>query len=200
MWLVAGPNGSGKSTFANSRTTSLLSGSPLTKFNADDVARDLRIKNRSLSQDQADLQAVRTIDAKVKHAVENGKSLLVETVLSSDKYKATVARATDLGFLIGLIYITLNSPELNVARVKLRVELGGHDVPKAKINSRWERSLLNLPWFVERASVAFIYDNSGASAHGAELIAVKEMQQKLRLIRKGLNTRIETALEPLLGH
>jgi predicted ABC-type ATPase len=198
MWLVAGPNGSGKSTFVNSEATSLLPGNPFTKFNPDELAKALRDKDRSLSREHAALQAVRTVDAEVAQAVEEHKSFLVETVLSSDKHKATVEHAIELGYSIGLIYVTLHSAELNVARVKLRVHLGGHDVPTDKIVNRWERSLSNLAWFVQRAHIAFVYDNSGPGTEGAELIALKEADQQLRLVKRGVNSRVEKVLEVLL--
>jgi predicted ABC-type ATPase len=56
----------------------------------------------------------------------------------------------------------LETPELNVERVRLRVSKGGHDVPEAKIRARWKRSLEQLPWFLEQADQAALFDNSGA--------------------------------------
>jgi predicted ABC-type ATPase len=198
MWLVAGPNGSGQSTFVNSAATSVLPGNPFTKFNPDDLSKVLREKDSSLSTEQADLQAVCAIDAEVAQAVEERKSFLVETVLSSDKHKATVERAVECGYSVGLIYVTLHSADLNIARVKLRAHLGGHDVPADKIVKRWERSLCNLVWFVQRAHVAFIYDNSGPGTKGAELIASKEAGRDLRFVKRGVNSQVEKVLEVLL--
>jgi predicted ABC-type ATPase len=50
----------------------------------------------------------------------------------------------------------------NVQRVRLRVSKGGHDVAEAKIRERWSRSLAQLPWFLEQADDAAIFDNSGS--------------------------------------
>ena len=41
---------------------------------------------------------------------------------------------------VGLIYVTLASPELACARVARRVQAGGHDVPAEKVRTRWQRS------------------------------------------------------------
>jgi predicted ABC-type ATPase len=49
---------------------------------------------------------------------------------------------------------------LNVDRVDLRVKKGGHDVPKDKIRDRWHRSLNQLPWFLNEADWALLFDNS----------------------------------------
>ena len=56
----------------------------------------------------------------------------------------------------------LDSPERNVERVKLRVRKGGHDVPEDRIRDRYRRSLEQMPWFLEQADRAWIFDNSGA--------------------------------------
>jgi predicted ABC-type ATPase len=86
----------------------------------------------------------------------------VETVLSTEKYRGLVLAAKDHGFEVRLIYILLNSPELSVERVKLRVGKGGHHVPTTKIRQRRDRSLQQLPWFLKNADLAWIFDNSGA--------------------------------------
>ena len=53
-----------------------------------------------------------------------------------------------------------NDPQINLSRIKARVERGGHDVPSDKIISRYEKSMtLMLPVF-EEAQRAIVYDNS----------------------------------------
>jgi predicted ABC-type ATPase len=56
----------------------------------------------------------------------------------------------------------LDSPERNVERVRLRVLKGGHAVPENKIRERHTRSLTQMPWFLEQADQAWLFDNSGA--------------------------------------
>ena len=87
----------------------------------------------------------------------------VETVLSTDKYRRLVLEAKGLQFEIRLTYVILDSPERSAERVKLRVAKGGHDVPRDRIFARYTRSLEQLPWFLEQADQALIFDNSGAS-------------------------------------
>ncbi len=92
-----------------------------------------------------------------------GHTVGVETVLSTDKYRRLVDRAKALGFEFQLIYVMLDSVDLNVERVRLRVKRGGHAVPEDKIRARHSRSLAQLPWFFEQAHLAMLYDNSGAT-------------------------------------
>jgi predicted ABC-type ATPase len=56
--------------------------------------------------------------------------------------------------------VILQTPELNIDRVRLRVRKGGHRVPIGKIRERWTRSLRQLPWFLDHADAALIFDNS----------------------------------------
>ena len=198
IWLVAGPNGSGKSTFAKKSIIAQLPGAPLKKLNADEISQSIRLADGSLSQAAADLEAVRAVDMEVAKLVERRESFLVETVLSSDKYKATVVRARELDYSIGFVFVTLISADLNVARVRLRVRRGGHDVPPKTIVKRWDKSLHNLPWFAERADIVYIYDNSGVGREGAELIAEKPLGKKLRLVKPGINPRVDAELCSLI--
>jgi predicted ABC-type ATPase len=56
--------------------------------------------------------------------------------------------------------VTLRTAALNIERVKNRVKDGGHSVPIKKIVARRERSFKQLPWFLDQADFALIYDNS----------------------------------------
>ena len=53
---------------------------------------------------------------------------------------------------------------LNVCRVGVRVQVGGHAVPEEKIRERYRRSLELLPQAVKETDRAFLFDNS-ASRH-----------------------------------
>ena len=91
------------------------------------------------------------------------KTIGVETVLSTDKYRRLVTKAKELGFEIWLIYVVLDSVELNVERVKLRIGKGGHAVSEEDVRKRYPRSLAQYLWFLNEADRAWIYDNSRAT-------------------------------------
>lgn len=111
----------------------------------------------------ANLAAVQRIEAWLYASVEVHQNIGVETVLSTPKYRALVDKAVERGFEIRLIYVFLESADLNVERVCIRVSKGGHDVAEGKIRDRRRRSLEQLPWFLAASDRADIYDNSGAS-------------------------------------
>lgn len=111
---------------------------------------------------EANRAAVERIETWLDASLDVHKSVGVETVLSTGKYRRLVTKAKSLGFAVWLIYVVLDTPERNIERVRLRVRKGGHDVPERKIRTRYVRSLTQFPWFLDQADEAWIYDNSGA--------------------------------------
>jgi predicted ABC-type ATPase len=158
--IVAGPNGSGKSS--SYRDTEIeQSGRTIWIVNPDVLTlRILEVEGLALLE--ANRAAVERIETWIEASMDVHKSVGVETVLSTGKYRRLVAKAKDLGFAVWLIYVVLDTPERNVERVRLRVRKGGHDVPEDKIRTRYARSLAQFPWFLDQADEAWIYDNSGA--------------------------------------
>jgi predicted ABC-type ATPase len=158
--IVAGPNGSGKTTVFQNTIVEAL-GRAVWIINPDLLAARIR-SVESLGLRQANLEAVRRIERWLRASIEAHQTVGVETVLSTPKYRKLVRAAKKKGFEVELIYVVLKSPEMNVARVRLRVEKGGHDVPVRKILERRLRSFKQLPWFLAHCDAAQIYDNSGA--------------------------------------
>jgi predicted ABC-type ATPase len=112
------------------------------------------------SPEEANLEAVRRIETWLFASIDAHQSVGVETVLSTDKYRPLVLRAKERGFEIRLIYVILRSPEINIKRIQMRVAKGGHDVPADRVVKRWKRSLEQLPWFLDQADWALLFDNS----------------------------------------
>lgn len=158
--MFAGPNGSGKST-AYSRTETERSKSEFWIVNPDLLTLQIQTRERMSLRD-ANLEAVKRLETWLEATISVHRSLGVETVLSTPKYQRIVLLAKALGFEFRMIYVILRSPELNVERVRARVEEGGHDVPRDKIIERYWRSLEQMPWFLRQADWAQVLDNSGS--------------------------------------
>lgn len=166
FWIIAGPNGSGKSTLYGSRRDAIYGNTiisdpdrPFWIINPDLLASRIS-HTEGLPADRANLEAVIRIEAWLKASIKAHQSIGVETVLSTDKYRRLVRAAKRRGFEFRLVYVILDAPELNVGRVDLRVRKGGHSVPTEKIKERWQRSLNQLPWFLNEADWALLFDNS----------------------------------------
>lgn len=166
--IVAGPNGSGKST-AYEDARAEFEGRTVWIINPDRLTARLE-QVEMLAGRQANLAAVIRIEQWLDASFAVHKSVGVETVLSTDKYRRLVGRAHELGYEVWLLYVVLDHPDKNVERVAIRVKKGGHAVPERDIRRRYERSLAQLPWFLEKADRAWLYDNSGAQLR---LVATK---------------------------
>lgn len=161
LWIVAGPNGSGKSTLYDATDIEGF-GRSVWIINPDLLS--LRLQNREgLSAAAANGEALTRIYAWLEASIRAHQTVGVETVLSTDKYRPLAIQAKTIGFEIRLLYVTLQTADLNVERVRLRVAKGGHAVPEDKIRARRERSFHQLPWFLDLCDTALIYDNSGAT-------------------------------------
>jgi predicted ABC-type ATPase len=191
FWIVAGPNGSGKSSIYTDTDIEDFGGS-VWIINPDLLTARIQ-KIEHLKPRAANIAAVTRIYSWLAASIAAHQTIGVETVLSTEKYRALVLAAKAHGFEVRLIYILLSSPELSVERVKLRVGKGGHHVPTTKIRQRRERSLQQLPWFLKNADLAWIFDNSGAKPaqiaqkSGNTIIvdpaALPEIEEAIRLIK-----------------
>ncbi len=68
--------------------------------------------------------------------------------------------AADAGYKVYLYFITTESPDINVFRVRARTKMGGHDVPEDKIRSRYQRSMENMHTASLIADRSYFFDNS----------------------------------------
>lgn len=146
-------------------------------INPDELAK--RISDQeSRSLPEANIAAVERIERWLYASVEVHQTIGVETVLSTDKYRRLVDHARRFGFQVNLIYVFLESADLNVERVATRVRKGGHAVPEEKVRSRRVRSIQQLSWFFAAADRAEVYDNSGARP---QLVLSKNEQNEIRV-------------------
>ncbi len=196
MWIIAGPNGAGKSSFAEDFIAD-LGQSSLIKLNADERAVQLREKFPAAPQDELNLKAAIEIDQEVVECIGGGRSFVVETVLSSSKYRDDVITAKEKGFKIGLIYVSLYPPELSPERVKIRVAKGGHNVDHDKAIKRHRKSHEQLSWFAPQADALFVFDNSG-DPNKPLLVAIRGGGKPMNYFAPGVNPAIDNALKGMV--
>ena len=154
--VIAGPNGSGKTTI----TTKILHHEWMENavyINPDQVAQEIYGNWNSVD---AILKAVKYCEKEREHCLKNGKSLIFETVLSSEEKVDFIRRAHDAGFFIRLFFVATNHPSINASRIAQRVMEGGHDVPITKVISRYYKSILNCKRCAALVNRVYVYDNS----------------------------------------
>jgi len=117
------------------------------------------------------------------------QSFTFETVMSSPDKINFLAKAQQFGYRTYLYYVAIDSPLINISRVKYRVKTGGHDVPTDKIESRYYRSLDLLFEAVKFTNRAYIFDNSGDEFQWiAEVTEGKEIEIKTEYYPMWLKT------------
>ena len=161
LWIFCGPNGCGKSTVYSDAFLHDFDGS-IWIINPDLLTAEIR-DQEGLAQGAANLAAVERIETWLHASIKVRRSIGVETVLSTGKYRSLVEAARAQGFAVRLVYVIVRDAALQLERIRLRVAKGGHDVPEDKVIARRARSLAQLPWFLEHADRADIFDNSGAT-------------------------------------
>jgi len=121
FYIVAGANGSGK-TFTKESNLYFL--------NADELAKSYN----------SQIKAGKILFEKLENLIKQDKSFVIETTLSGKYLTKYIKTAKQNGFVVKLIYLFLETPEVNILRVKQRVLRGGHNVDKKDIIRRFYRS------------------------------------------------------------
>ena len=163
--VIAGPNGSGKTTI----TSRILHHEWLENsvyINPDQVAQE-RFGDWN-SADAVRQAAIYCADWR-EQSLDDKQSMIFETVFSADDKLDFIRRAKQAGFFIRLFFVCTESPMINAARIAGRVMKGGHDVPIAKIISRYQKSIINCKVATSIADRVYIYDNS-VDGHEARIL------------------------------
>lgn len=112
-----------------------------------------------------ELEAAVLADKMRNEMIDKGISFTFETVLSTDRNLKLLQMAKGKGYFIRCIYVLTANPQINVSRVFVRTQSGGHDVPKDKILSRYDKALKLIPELLKVCDVCHIYDNSDVPHH-----------------------------------
>jgi len=154
--VLAGVNGSGKSSLMGE----LLIDRGANYFNPDACARQLRKLDSSLSLDDANSAAWKMGRDQLVKAITTKASYAFETTLGANTMPRLLKEASQNGLEVVMWYCGLESLELNIKRVAIRVAGGGHDIPESKIRERWDSCRENLVTLLPFLAELKLYDNS----------------------------------------
>jgi predicted ABC-type ATPase len=163
--VLAGPNGAGKTTASRSLLAERLQ--LMTFVNADVIAQGLA----GFDPDSAALEASRIMLERLHALAARRENFAFETTLAARSYARWLRGLREQGYWVHLMYFWLQSADLAVARVAVRVQAGGHHIPENTIRQRYTRSLHNF-FELYRPAVSHweFYDNSAAGS--PRLVAV----------------------------
>ena len=154
--IVAGPNGAGKTTFAREY---LLKEANCPDFvNVDLIAAGLS----PFDPDRAAIRAGRIMLAEIQRRIRKAESFAFETTLSGHVYARLIPRWRKAGYRVRLIFLSLSTPEIAIARVAARVAQGGHHVADNVVRRRFDSGLRNFTdIYMDLVDKWEWYDNSG---------------------------------------
>jgi predicted ABC-type ATPase len=156
LYVIAGCNGAGKTTTSYTVLPEMLQCKEF--VNADEIAKGLS----PFQPETVSFQAGRIMLSRIKELLTEKLDFGFETTLSTRSYLPILNKAKESGYRIILIFFWLESPELAKARVKSRVEKGGHHIGDLIIERRYYRGLSNFfSRYSEVSDFWMFYDNSG---------------------------------------
>ena len=117
----------------------------------------------------AALRAGRLVLSEIERLSRERESFAFETTLSGRRYIQRFKSLKTLGYKIEFVYLRVASPKLALKRIASRVKQGGHDVPKADVIRRFDRSWNNfINIYQPLADAWVVYENSGKIAVSVE--------------------------------
>jgi predicted ABC-type ATPase len=169
--VLAGINGAGKTTASRDLLANVLR--IPTFVNADAIARGLN----GLNPEAEAVRAGRIMLKQMRDLAARREDFAFETTLAARTYAGWLESLRATGYEVHLYYYWLNSPDLAIARVAVRVQGGGHFVPDDTIRQRYARSVRNFfELYRPVADVWEVYDNTYGQR---ELIAFGSADEEL---------------------
>jgi predicted ABC-type ATPase len=157
--IIAGPNGAGKTTFA---MEFLLNEADCPDFiNVDLIAQGLS----PFDPDKVAIQAGKIMLSLISSKVSRGESFAFETTLAGLNYVRHIARWRKLGFHVKLVFLSLPSVDMAVARVRSRVVHGGHDVPEDVVRRRFAAGLKNFRMIYRDSVDSWVFVDNAVSPY-----------------------------------
>jgi predicted ABC-type ATPase len=153
--VLAGPNGAGKSTVAPHLLRDALA---VDEFvNADTIAQGLS----AYRPETAAVTAARVMLERLRALAGLRRDFAFETTLSGRSPARWLRTLQPAGYRTHLVFLSLPSADIAVARVADRVRRGGHDVPSAVVRRRFVVGLRNLfSVYMQALDAWTIHDNA----------------------------------------
>ena len=154
--IIAGPNGAGKTTFALTYLRVEAEGLPF--LNADMIAAGLA----PFGSRHSDVMAGRLMLAEIDRLAAEGRSFAFETTLAGRGYLRRIDGWHRMGYRVTLLFLSLQSPDQAIDRVRRRVQQGGHHIPEDVIRRRFHAGIDNFrSVYAERVDSWVLLDNTG---------------------------------------
>jgi predicted ABC-type ATPase len=155
LYIISGCNGAGKTTASYTVLPEILECKEF--VNADEIARGIS----PFQPERVAIQAGRLMLNRIASLMEKRVDFAFETTLATKSYVNLIRKAKENSYFVTLVFFWLNSPELALERVRLRVQSGGHNIPQKVVYRRYHAGLKNFnKLYRPIADYWMIFDNS----------------------------------------
>jgi predicted ABC-type ATPase len=155
LYIIAGCNGAGKTTASFTILPDMFDCKEF--VNADEIAKGLS----PFQPESVSFHAGRIMIERITALIHQGFDFALETTLTTLSYQKTIKLAKSKGYKVTLLFFWLNDVNLAIERVKIRVNEGGHNIPKDVIRRRYYKGTANLVnIFVNLCDYWLVIDNS----------------------------------------
>lgn len=146
--LIGGVNGSGKSSLAG-------------VLNADrnDLGAIVDPDKIAMEEQYSTVGAGKAAIRRIESYLHDGITFTQETTLSGRRVVNTVKRAKELGYLVRLFYVGLNTVDESLKRIRNRVERGGHNIPTSDVERRFNDRFVTLLAILPYCDEGTFFDN-----------------------------------------
>jgi len=138
LYIIAGCNGAGKTTASYTVLPEMLNCNEF--VNADEIARGLS----PFQPEKVAIGAGKIMLSRIKELIKSQVDFSFETTLSAKHFVKLIKEAQQQRYFVTLVFFWLNSTELAIQRIKIRVSEGGHNIPEETIKKRYKLGIINL--------------------------------------------------------
>jgi predicted ABC-type ATPase len=129
-------------------------------FNPDEAADRIQLANPGITREAANSAAWHEGRRLLERAIAERLDFAFETTLGGNTITGLLEEALSRGIEVRIWYVGLSSPDLHLARVRARVEKGGHNIPEADIRKRYDSGRRHLMRLLPKLTELRVYDNS----------------------------------------
>ncbi len=185
LYIIAGCNGAGKTTASYTVLPDMLNCREF--VNADEIAKGIS----PFQPEKAAIDAGKIMLTRIHELIESQVDFSFETTLAPNYFVNLIREAQRKGYFVTLVFFWLNTVDLAIQRVKMRVSEGGHNIPEDTIRRRYKSGIRNLvKKYIPICNYWLIINNSeGPFNVVAEGLKISEIEVKNSCVWNKINTQ-----------
>lgn len=129
-------------------------------FNPDEATQRALAANPSLTPAEANSWAWHEGKRLLERAIAESGTFAIETTLGGSTISGVLLAASRSGHDVRVWFVGLEGVHLHLARIRSRVDAGGHDIDPDKVRERYDTSRQNLIRLLPAVAEVKVFDNT----------------------------------------